>query len=202
MQRRSRILLYTLLTLPFSAARPQTWQGVELDPDRLIRPALLARALRSFEAHRDSNLADTRIAIVDFAKASFERRLFLVDLTSGAVTSHLVAHGRGSDADHDARAERFSDATGSHASSLGAYRSAGLYQGQHGLSLALDGLDPSNRSARERAVVLHSQWYVSDRMIQQHNKLGRSWGCFVVDRTIIADLAAALADGGFIYAGD
>lgn len=36
----------------------------------------------------------------DFAKPSSERRLFLVDLTTGGVTSFLVAHGRGSDPDH------------------------------------------------------------------------------------------------------
>ena len=115
--------------------------------------------------------------------------------------SLLVAHGQGSDRDHDGVADFFSDANGSHASSLGAFRAAERYQGGHGLSLALDGLDPTNRSARARAVVLHSQWYVSPEIVAQRGVLGRSWGCFVVERAVIDQVVSALEGGGFIYAG-
>jgi hypothetical protein len=199
-----RGLLVACIALLVGAAGParaQTWAGVELDPDRQIRTELLAEALRAYARHAGARLSDRALAVVDFSKRSSQRRLYLVDLRSGAVSSFLVAHGRGSDRDHDALAETFSDATGSNASSLGAYRAAEIYQGAHGLSLSLDGLDLTNRSARQRAVVLHSQWYVSDRMARERGKIGRSLGCFVVDPTVVRSLASRLRGGGFIYAG-
>jgi hypothetical protein len=190
-----------LLLALMSSAQAQGWRGVALDPQRAIRPQLLSLALASYAQHERANLSTRSIAIVDFSQPSSKRRLHLLDLSTGSVQSFLVAHGRGSDTDHDGIASSFSDSLGSHASSLGAYRAAAAYQGAHGLSLSLQGLDPTNRSAQRRAVVLHSQWYVSDRMLAQHGKLGRSWGCFVVDRAVIEDLVQRLTQGGFIYAG-
>lgn len=198
---RFRTSFFAAVLLSASAAsHAQSWGGVELDPHALIRPDLLTRALQAYRRHADKRLAGDKIAIVDFSKPSSRRRLHLLDLKSGAVTSFLVAHGRGSDRDHDGAPETFSDAVGSHASSLGAFRADVRYVGGHGLSLKLDGLDPTNRSARERAVVLHSQWYVSDRIVEQQGKIGRSWGCFVVDRSVIKALVDRLEGGGFLYA--
>jgi len=195
------MLTAMLLLWSGAPARAQAWHGIELDPQGLIRPQLLQSALAAYRQHESEHLSTRNIAVVDFSKPSSQRRLYLVDMLSGDVKSFLVAHGRGSDVDHDAVADTFSDAMGSHASSLGAFRAAARYQGEHGLSLSLDGLDPSNHSARERAVVVHSQWYVSDRMLAEHGKLGRSWGCFVVDPAVIESLVAHLEGGGFLYAG-
>jgi hypothetical protein len=195
-------LLIFAFCLAMTAGRAEAlhWRGVKLDPGGELRPQLLADAIRSYESHDRDDL-NGQVAIVDFARPSAERRLFLLSLMTGRVESYLVSHGQGSDRDHDGLADYFSDATGSHASSLGAFRAARRYEGSHGLSLALDGLDPGNRSARSRAIVMHSQWYVSDRLAAERGKLGRSWGCFAVDRGVIARLVETLEDGGFIYAG-
>jgi hypothetical protein len=181
------------------AAQAQQWRGIQLDPQGLIRPQLLSLALKAYEQHAQTKPVQKKLAIVDFSKPSSERRMFLVDLTSGLVSAFLVAHGRGSDADHDSLADRFSDEMGSHASSLGAYLVSEPYQGSHGLSIRLDGLDSTNRSARDRAVVLHSQWYVSDKLAAS-GKVGRSFGCFVVDRAVIKQITQQLANGGFLFA--
>lgn len=181
------------------AAHAQQWRGVKLDPQGLIRPQLLNLALDAYEKHAGSRSSQGRMAIVDFSKPSSERRMFVVDLETGLVSAFLVAHGRGSDPDHDAIADTFSDAVGSHASSLGAYLVSEPYQGSHGLSIRLDGLDPSNKSARERAVVVHSQWYVTDKLAKT-GRIGRSWGCFVVDRSVIRQITKQLAHGGFLFA--
>jgi hypothetical protein len=181
-------------------AHAMVWEGVQLDPRHEIRPQLLERALASYQRHQAEHLGNGMMMIVDFSKPSSQPRLHLLDLRSGAVRSLLVAHGQGSDRDHDGVADFFSDADGSHASSLGAFRAAERYQGAHGLSLAIDGLDASNRSARARAIVVHSQWYVSQTMIAQHGVLGRSWGCFVVEPAAINEVVATLENGGFIYA--
>ena len=181
-------------------AYAMTWQGIDLDPRGEIRPQLLEHALSSYQRHQGEHLSPRTMMIVDYSKPSSQRRMYLLDLHSGAVRSYLVAHGQGSDRNHDGIADFFSDTDGSHASSIGAFRAAQRYQGGHGLSLALDGLDPTNHSARARAVVLHSQWYVSQQMIAQHGVLGRSWGCFVVEPSVIDQVVAALEGGGFIYA--
>ena len=191
----------SLILAMIAPAHAMTWRGVELDPYGQIRPQLLEQALASYEQHQDAGLTYGMMMIVDYAKRSSEPRLHLLDLRTGVVRSLLVAHGQGSDRDHDGMADFFSDANGSHASSLGAFRAGERYHGGHGLSLALDGLDPTNRSARARAVVLHSQWYVSPEIVAQRGVLGRSWGCFVVERAVIDEVVSALEGGGFIYAG-
>ena len=193
--------VFALLAM-VAPAQALPWGGVDLDARGEIRPQLLEQALNAYERHQEGQrLTRGMIMIVDYSKPSSEPRLHLLDLRSGAVRSLLVAHGRGSDPNHDGIADVFSDANGSHASSLGAFRAAERYQGSHGLSLRLDGLDSTNRSARARAIVLHSQWYVSPQMIAQRGALGRSWGCFVVERGAIEDVVATLENGGFVYAG-
>ncbi len=182
-------------------AHAMTWRGVELDPYDQIRPHLLQEAIASYEQHQDARLTYGVMMLVDYSRPSSQPRLHLLDLRTGVVRSLLVAHGQGSDRDHDGIAEFFSDQDGSHASSLGAFRAGERYQGGHGLSLRLDGLDATNRSARARAVVVHSQWYVSEAMARQRGVIGRSWGCFVVEPTVIDQVVASLEGGGFIYAG-
>jgi hypothetical protein len=191
----------SLILAMIAPAHAMSWRRVDLDPYGQIRPQLLEQALAAYERHQNAGLTYGVMMIVDYARRSSEPRLHLLDLRTGVVRSLLVAHGQGSDRDHDGMADFFSDANGSHASSLGAFRAAERYQGGHGLSLALDGLDPTNRSARERAVVLHSQWYVSPEILAQRGVLGRSWGCFVVERSVINQVVSALEGGGFIYAG-
>lgn len=188
------------LLMMIAPAQAMTWRGVDLDQHGQIRPTLLQEALASYERHQDEHLSDDVIMIVDYGRPSSEPRLHLLDLRTGVVRSLLVAHGQGSDRDHDGMADFFSDVDGSHASSLGAFRAAERYQGGHGLSLRLDGLDATNRSARTRTIVIHSQWYVSEEMVRQRGVIGRSWGCFVVEPSAIEDVVDVLENGGFVFA--
>ena len=87
----------------------------------------------------------------------------------------LVAHGRGSG---DNFATRFSNAEGSHQTSLGLFRTADTYVGGNGYSLRLDGLETGvNDRARERAIVMHGAPYVSEANVRTVGRLGRSHGC-------------------------
>ena len=74
------------------------------------------------------------------------------------------------------------------------------YFGQHGQSLRLAGLDPENDQAEARAIVIHPAWYVSDAMIAEHGKLGRSQGCFAVSESDIAQVLERLGSGSFLFA--
>lgn len=163
-----------------------------------VDPQLLARAKASLDSHRIA--ARDSIGIVDFSKASGEARFHLVDLMSGRVDSHLVAHGRGSDPDHSGFLEKFSNDFGSHASSSGTYATADYYEGKYGLSMKVRGLDWSNYNAEPRAIVIHNAWYAEPEMIAQHGKLGRSEGCFAFSRKSQFEVMRKLAGGRMIYA--
>lgn len=165
-----------------------------------IDPALFTRAKQALERHRPSLRHTDRIGIVDFAKASREARFHVVDLASGQVASHFVAHGRGSDTGHTGYLEQFSNAFGSNATSNGAYRTADFYHGKYGLSMKVDGLDWTNNNALGRAIVVHSAWYAEQDMIALHGKLGRSEGCFAFGRDSHFEVMRQLADGRLIYA--
>ena len=116
------------------------------------------------------------ITIIDFDKPSNEKRFFVVDIEKKQILfSSYVAHGQNTGG---LIAKYFSNSLNSHQSSLGFYLTDKTYQGKHGLSLRLDGLEKGiNDNARKRNIVMHSADYVSDRFIYNNNRLGRSWGC-------------------------
>jgi hypothetical protein len=132
--------------------------------------------------------------------ASHTPRFHLVDLASGAVSSHLVAHGIGSDPAHTGWLQSFSNRPESKATSAGAYLTDELYVGGHGQSLRLSGLDATNSNALSRAIVVHQAWYVSDELARARGVLGRSDGCFAFAQTSIGEVLARLGPGRLIYA--
>ena len=164
-----------------------------------IDPTLFAKAKASLDSrpwiqHRDV------IGVVDFSVASAEPRFHLIDLMSGQVESHRVAHGRGSDPDHSGYLERFSNRFGSEASSSGAYVTADTYDGKYGTSMKVQGLDWSNNNAEGRAIVIHNAWYAEDNVARDFGKLGRSEGCFAFSRASQWRVMSRLANGRLIYA--
>ncbi len=165
---------------PTPAAPPQDLAGMARTE--------LAR-LGSLIRHQDV------VAIADFGRPSWQPRLHLADMASGAVTSFLVAHGCGSDPDFSGWLDTFSNEPGSQASSAGAFRTAGLYAGAHGRSMRLDGLDPTNSNARRRDVVIHAADYVSPQIVRDIGKLGWSEGCFAIDHRDLAVVLGRLGPG-------
>ena len=163
-----------------------------------IDPRLFAKAKAALDTHKVWP-RDT-IGIVDFSQPSSDPRFFVVDLMSGNVESHRVAHGRGSDPDHSGFVERFSNDFGSYASSNGAYLTGDYYDGKYGVSMKVRGLDWSNYNAEPRAIVIHNAWYAEDDMIPVHGKLGRSEGCFAMSRKSQYEVMRRLAGGRMIYA--
>lgn len=166
-------------------------------PDNFDR--LRTRALASMARHRSLVRVQEKIGIVDFSLASRQPRFHILDLTSGSRQTVLVAHGRGSDPDHSGWVERFSNEPGSEASSAGAYLAGDLYEGKHGHSRRLMGLDPSNNNAEERALVIHGAWYVSPDLVREHGKIGRSQGCLAVAESDLAMVLNMLVPGSLIY---
>lgn len=165
-----------------------------------ISPDLLGRAKAALDRHRNEIANPDLIAIADFSRPSCMPRFHLVDVASGRASSHLVAHGRGSDPQHTGWLERFSNGFGSNATSAGAYRTDGFYVGAHGRSIRLSGLDSSNDNALARGIVVHGAWYVSPAMAVSHGVLGRSEGCFAFGESSLGEILARLGPGHMIYA--
>ncbi|WP_156679206.1 murein L,D-transpeptidase catalytic domain family protein [Sphingomonas profundi] len=166
-----------------------------------LRPDLVAAALAALSRHERQIWSRDVVAIVDLALPSAQPRLFLIDLLAGTMTAMLVAHGKGSDPDHGGMARIFSNVEGSMATSLGAYLTGEAYDGVHGRSRRLIGLDPTNDAAEARAIVIHAAWYVGPEIVAKQGVLGRSDGCFAVSTTDIGPLLARLGRGRLLYAG-
>jgi hypothetical protein len=167
---------------------------------KVVSPTLLQRALDALERHRGSIDHRDAIGIADFSLHSRAPRFHLLNLADGTATSHLVAHGRGSDPRHTGWLERFSNEPRSQATSAGAYRTDTLYVGEHGRSMRLEGLDPTNDLAAARAIVVHGAWYVSEEIITHFGMLGRSEGCLAVASSSLDEVLARLGAGRLIYA--
>ena len=182
-----------------ASARPSIAATVEPYQAQLD-PRIKARALLALHAKRNQIRHADVIGIADFRRASREPRFFILDLRNGMVTSHLCAHGRGSDPAHSGWLEYFSNTVGSEATSSGAYVTGDTYFGKYGHSLRLTGLDHTNNNAEARAIVVHSAWYAEPEVIAQHGKLGRSEGCFALPGVSHAETMTRLGSGRLLYA--
>jgi hypothetical protein len=138
--------------------------------------------------------------IIDFSKSSsLERMVVLETQNWNVVRSSLVAHGMKSGEEY---ATAFSNIEHSHQSSLGFYLTGEIYDGKHGYSLKLDGLEFSNNKARDRGVVIHAADYVNEEYIAKNGRLGRSHGCPALPRDGYTELVDKICGGScvFIYA--
>ncbi len=161
---------------------------------------LFALAKRELERSGNRVWVKDKVGIADFSRPSRDPRFFILDLESGGVSSFLVAHGRGSDPEHDGWLKTFSNTQGSLATSRGAYLTRNWYQGKYGTSMRLWGLDPDNNLAEDRAIVLHGAWYANPDMLGHWGKLGRSEGCFAVPEAALMEVMGRLGPGRLLFA--
>lgn len=158
-------------------------------------------ALQGFNKLKAQGLVTKNIlTLIDFSLSANVKRLWVIDLDAETVLLHsLVAHGKNTG---DEYANSFSNKAESFKSSLGFYITAEVYNGKHGKSLRLDGLEKGiNDNARNRAVVVHGANYVSDTFIQNNKRLGRSLGCPAVPLEITDGLINTIKNKSclFIY---
>ncbi|QNE39297.1 murein L,D-transpeptidase catalytic domain family protein [Hymenobacter sp. NBH84] len=139
------------------------------------------------------------LTVIDFSQSSKAQRFWVIDLEKQRLLFRtLVAHGKNTGED---LARTFSNREGSEMSSLGFYRTGRTYQGKHGLSLKLHGLDTNyNTNAYNRAVVVHGASYVSEDFVRQHGRLGRSQGCPALPVGESSDIIRAIKNGSVVYA--
>lgn len=167
-----------------------------VDPKHQIRDSLLRAALLFYDQNASMIKNKAFLSVIDFSLSSKQARFFIIEMKSGSVWAIHTAHGKGSDANGDGMAEKFSNTSGSDASSIGFYLTAETYSGKHGLSLRMDGLSSTNSNVRARAVVIHGASYVQESSVIQ----GRSWGCPAVTMTNRDRVVNSLKGGSLIYA--
>ena len=138
--------------------------------------------------------------IADFGVHSALPRFHFANLENGTVQSVRVAHGLGSDPEHDGWLKWFSNQVGSNATSRGAYISWEWYTGKYGTSVRLGSLEPDNSNTFDRAIVMHSADYCTQAHVDRWGRLGRSNGCFALAPEDFLVALANLSGGRLLYA--
>jgi hypothetical protein len=164
-----------------------------------LRPEVLEQACVGYlTLHPTGRIERASVlAVADMDLPNTTERLWVIDLKEARVLHRsLVAHGEGSG---HLRARRFSNEEASACTSLGFYRTAGTYDGIHGYSRRIEGLDKGqNANAFDRYVVLHAADYVSPKYVQQHGHLGYSRGCPALPPEQFKEIIATLRVGSML----
>jgi hypothetical protein len=178
-----RLALILLLAPPASGLNPQ-----------VLDLALKAASRAQAQGFGKKNI----LAVIDYSLPSTNKRLWVFDLKKEKLLFYeLVAHGKGSG---DNYAKKFSNREGTLASSLGLFEAAETYQGKHGYTLKLKGLEKGiNDNAEKRSIVIHGAWYVTEDFWKKHGRLGRSWGCPALDKKVARQVIDTLKDGGLVF---
>ena len=141
------------------------------------------------------------LTIADMSMASSHPRLYIIDMEKQVLLLQtFVSHGKNSGL---LFAEEFSNLVGSFKSSLGFYITGKPYQGKHGTSLVLKGVESGiNDKAEERAIVLHGAEYANQGFVKQQGYLGRSLGCPAVPNNQVKEIIQAIQGASclFVYA--
>jgi hypothetical protein len=173
----------------------------------LSHPRALEDAFRSYFAYKTTHPADVKkpyLYFVDYGLPSTTARGYVFDMNSLKIVDgpFTVAHGRGSSTSQYGVPTRFSNASGSQATSLGLYVARQLYNfhGKAGgrpyssVGLRLKGVSEGyNDKALARGVVAHGAPYVTP------TKAGRSEGCPAIEPSRARELLPKLADGGMVF---
>jgi len=161
-----------------------------------INPKVLNLALKAQQKAKVMGIPRKQyLTVIDYSLPSTARRLWVLDMSRGKVIHHVqVAHGSGTGDNH---AKHFSDAHGSHKSSLGLFLTGSTYQGKHGTSLTLHGLEKGfNGNAASRTIVMHPAGYVKD----VGGRLGRSWGCPALSYSTAQPIIQTIKEGSLVFA--
>lgn len=164
----------------------------------------LEYALKGYNALVAKGLLDKNIlSICDFSQSSRKKRLYIIDmLNKKLVVNTYVAHGKNSGSEF---ARSFSNKPESLKSSLGFYVTKSTYQGGHGLSLKIEGLEKGyNDKADFRNIVVHGSEYVGPDFLKFNACCGRSFGCPAIPSAETPLVIKTIKNGSclFIYHPD
>lgn len=178
---------------------------VSLSEKLNINSKALILALKGYEKLKQLGKITNQkyLTIADMSMASSDPRFYIIDMEKQELLIQtFVAHGRNSGL---LFAKQFSNSLGSFQSSLGFYITGNPYQGKHGKSLVLKGVESGiNDKAEQRAIVLHGADYANQGFVNQQGYLGRSLGCPAVPNNKVEAIIKAIQGASclFVYAPD
>jgi hypothetical protein len=146
---------------------------------------LKAMAAEAYSYCRSKDMSTDLCILIDMSLHSGVKRFFVWDFKKDTVAySCLVSHGSCDNPwnnDYSKDSPQFSNADGSHCSSLGKYKIGERAYSSWGVKIkyVLHGLDSTNSNAERRVVVLHSWEAVSDDEVYPSGT-PEGWGCPVL----------------------
>ena len=164
----------------------------------------LEAALKKTMKLTPKNLRRNFLMVIDFSQHSLKKRAYLINTITGQSEAYYVSHGMQSDcnvgvSNCNGYAYYFSNNKKSNMSSLGLYTTQDTYDGEHGLSLHLMGLEETNDNARSRSIVIHSADYMNEAEMIAQGYGGRSQGCPAFEARFIKHIIESLAGGSALY---
>ena len=165
-----------------------------------VNPHVYQLAMKAYSRAKQKGVAKKPVVtIIDYSLPSTKPRLWVIDMAKNKVMFHThVAHGSGSGENH---ASRFSDVPGSYKTSIGVFVTGSTYQGKHGRTLTLHGLENGfNGNAHNRRIVIHAADYVNEGIIKSKGRLGRSQGCPALNHKVAQPIIQAIKDGSVVLA--
>lgn len=175
------------------------YSSINTNNFQLPKEETFYKAIEGFYSLKEKGIVEKNIlTIVDFSMSSREKRMWIIDMNNNKILfNSLVAHGKNSGEDI---ANSFSNENQSYKSSIGFFITGETYNGKHGLSLRLDGLEKGiNDNARQRGVVIHGANYVSYEFLKNHNRLGRSQGCPAIPVELSKEIIQTIKNKSCLY---
>ncbi|MDR7371817.1 murein L,D-transpeptidase catalytic domain family protein [Flavobacterium aquidurense] len=188
-----------VVTLTVDAKIESVYNTLNTNSFQLPELKTFSEALKGFYLLKEKGKIQKDIlTLIDFSLSSNTKRLWVIDLATNTILfQSLVAHGRNTGEEY---ASAFSNSDSSYKSSLGFYSTGEIYQGKHGASLRLDGLENGvNDHARGRGVVMHGADYVSESFIRNNKRLGRSQGCPAIPFELTNKIIQTIKDKSCLY---
>ena len=164
-----------------------------------LNPKVLNLALKAHtNAKRKGITKSNLMTVIDYSLPSTQKRLWVIDIDKNKVVYHThVAHGSGSG---DKYSRSFSNHHNTHKSSIGLFVTGSTYQGKHGRSLNLHGLEQGiNNNAYARRIVIHSAKYVGEHIVQRQGRLGRSHGCPALSPKVADPIINTIKNGVLLF---
>jgi hypothetical protein len=191
---------HTLTQLTFEDSVQRLYSAIGLETYDLSYEVFRYGMIGLYSLKEEGKLGNKNLlTIIDFTKASTQKRFYTIDLDALKVKYHTyVSHGKNSG---ENLVRHFSNTVHSNQSSIGFYVTAETYIGSKGYSLKLDGTEKGyNDNMRERAVVMHEAEYVSENWIKIYGRLGRSQGCPALPKEISKEVINTIKNRTAIFA--
>ena len=185
------LLPLTLLSQTYGDHVKNLYNECKLD-GKLSYKVFSAAITGYYNLKYDKKISGDKLVIVDFRQSSIDERFYVINLTTKELLyKTLVAHGKNSGGNY---AFEFSNKKGSYKSSLGFYITTTTYEGLHGLSLNLKGIDEGyNTNVEDRLIVVHGANYVNKK------EMGRSKGCFALSMKDAKIIIPLIKNGNCIF---